>query len=162
MTAENSQIFDTSALNDLEVGRVQLRVPLFGNVIQIGTAGITPTEKITVDASPQTVSIKRTDGTPMQVEISDFSRPKPVFDRPVDEVSAVRVMSAEELLHPPDDQKNKSALWIGWTIIHPSPTNPEGEIKPIGGENFSRFMRTVAFYAAHKQQKAKLQKNNRF
>lgn len=61
---------DVSAgIDELREGTLTLRVPLRDGVIQVGTADTLPRTMIEVSSGPSAVSVRRTDGTPLQAQI---------------------------------------------------------------------------------------------
>lgn len=61
---------DVSAeIDELRAGTLTLRVPLRDDVIQVGTADTLPRATIELRTGPSAVSVRRTDGTPLQAQI---------------------------------------------------------------------------------------------
>jgi hypothetical protein len=80
----------------MRTGRIRLTVPLLDDVIQIGVAGTLTTGTIEVDKTPSTIAVRRTDGKPLQAEISHAGEGqgavgRAVFQTPVDTLTLLRV-----------------------------------------------------------------------
>jgi hypothetical protein len=56
-------------LNQLRCGTVSLTVPILGQAIQVGSADPLPAATIVVSKTPGNVTVRRTDGSPLQAQI---------------------------------------------------------------------------------------------
>ena len=57
------------SVSEMRTGTVLLSVPLFDDVIQVGTDGAPATGTIEVTKTPSTMVVRRTDGRPLQAQI---------------------------------------------------------------------------------------------
>lgn len=80
----------------MPTGSVRLTVPLLDDVIQIGVAGNLTTGTIEVAKAASTIAVRRTDGKPLQVQISlagegGAAIRRTVFRTPVESLKLLRV-----------------------------------------------------------------------
>ncbi len=97
-----SLAFAVPDLDELNSGTVHLSVPLLDDVIQVGVGGNPMTGKIQVSKVPIGVTVRRTDGKPMQAQIlhrhrrcAASSMRVTVFREPVDRLRLHRVSSGD-------------------------------------------------------------------
>jgi len=88
------------AIDAMDTGTVLLSVPLVDEVIQIGAERTLTIGTIEVTKTPSTMTVRRTDGTPLQAEI--LHRPDrgaqvrmPAFSEPVDVLRLRRLPGAD-------------------------------------------------------------------
>ena len=76
------------AVSELRTGKLRLRVPLLNDAIQIGAEGTLTIGTIEVDKTATTMSVRRSDGHPLQAHIlsrrgAGTSSRNPVFHEPI-------------------------------------------------------------------------------
>lgn len=76
------------AVSDMHTGTLRLSVPLLDDAIQVGAEGTLAIGTIEVDKTPTTMSVRRSDGRPLQAHIlhrrmDGHSSRNPVFEEPV-------------------------------------------------------------------------------
>lgn len=84
-----SPLFLANELGEMRRGEVTLSVPVKNNVIQVGVDSIDETGEILVKKGWRGVTIKNTDGSPIQVEVIDDVTPDritTVLKEPVAEI----------------------------------------------------------------------------
>lgn len=80
----------------MPTGSIRLTVPLVDDIIQIGVSGKLATTTIEVAKTPATITVRRADGKPLQVQICDAGGGEPtdrrnVFQTPIDSLRLLRV-----------------------------------------------------------------------
>jgi len=127
-------------LDGMHSGTIELSVPLLDGAIQVGIGGKVATATIQVSKTPTTVTVRRTDGAPMQVQIlhehRGYTGPTVrtnVFRTPVDCLRLERRVSE----HGP--------LWFPVDVIHVN-----------RGQDLSRFVATIATFGLAKQARARI------
>jgi hypothetical protein len=120
-------------------GTIYLSVPLLDDVIQVGIGGNVATATIQVSKTPTTVTVRRTDGAPMQAQIlhehRGYAGPTMrtnVFRTPVDYLTLEQRVS-----------QNGPSLWFPAETEHVN-----------RGQDLSRFVATIATFGLAKQRQA--------
>lgn len=91
MSEAITETFSSSRLDEMELGTIELSVPLLDGIIQIGAGGETDVGRIRVTKETCTVTVVRVDGGPMQVDIvADAQSSARVFAVPVPALRLVR------------------------------------------------------------------------
>jgi hypothetical protein len=75
-------------VSDMHTGTLRLSVPLLDDAIQVGAEGTLAIGTIEVDKTPATMSVRRSDGRPLQAHIlhrcaDGHSSRNPVFQEPI-------------------------------------------------------------------------------
>jgi hypothetical protein len=125
-------------LDEICSGTVYLSVPLVNDIIQVGAGGRLATGTIQVSKTPTTVTVRRTDGRPIQVEIlhehQGYTGPTVrtmVFDEPVNCLRLQRISSG----HGPQ-------FWLATEAVHVDRQ-----------QDLQQFVRTIATFGLAKQRK---------
>jgi len=120
----------------MDSGTIQLSVPLLDNAIQVGIGGNVATATIQVSKTATTVTVRRTDGAPMQVQIlhehRGYTGPTVrtnVFRTPVDCLRLERRVTA-----------NGPSRWF-----------PAETVRVNRRQDLSRFVATIATFGLAKQ-----------
>lgn len=126
-------------LDEIDSGTIYLRVPLLDDVIQVGIGGDVATATIQVTKTPTTVTVRRTDGAPMQAQIlhehqgyAGPTRRTNVFRTPVDCLRLEQRVS-----------ENGASHWFPAETMHVN-----------RGQDLSRFVVTIATFGLAKQHQA--------
>ena len=84
--------FTSKDIDGMPSGTTELSVPLIAGVIQIGARGDLEVGRIRVVKTPSTVTVRRVDGSPLQVEIVDADQATrlTVFRQPVEQLRLQR------------------------------------------------------------------------
>ena len=128
---------DVSAeIDELRAGTLTLRVPLRDDAIQVGTADTLPRATIEVRTGPCTVSVRRTDGTPLQAQIvhrhADGAETlRTVFTEPV---ARLRLQRLRRL--------NGSPVWM---VV--------GGVTAHSAADLAQLVQTVVCFASAKQRR---------
>jgi hypothetical protein len=124
-------------LGEICSGTVYLSVPLLNDIIQVGAGGKLATGTIQVSKTPFTVTVRRTDGRPIQAEIlhehQGYTGPAvraKVFEEPVNCLSLQRISSG----HGP--------LWLAAEAVHVDRRH-----------DLQQFVNTIATFGLAKQRK---------
>jgi len=84
MSEATTETFPSERLDEMELGTVELSVPLLRGIIQIGAGGEADVGRIRVTKESGTVTVVRVDGGPIQVDIvADTQSSARVFAAPV-------------------------------------------------------------------------------
>ena len=125
-------------LDEIDSGTIYLSVPLLHDAIQVGIGGDVATATIQVVKSSASVTVRRTDGAPMQVQIlhehRGYTGPTvrtKVFRSPVD----CLVLERRGIEHGQN-------LWFPTEMAHVD-----------RGEDLSRFVATIATFGLAKQRR---------
>jgi hypothetical protein len=136
--APGSLLLTVADLDEIYSGTVYLSVPLSNDVIQVGAGGILTTGRIEVSKTPTTVTVRRTDGRPIQAEIlheyPGYSGPtvrRKVFDEPVNCLILQRISSGDG-----------PRLWLAAQAVHVDRQ-----------QDLQQFVHTIATFGLAKQRK---------
>jgi hypothetical protein len=90
--AADQLTFVSDDIDGMPSGTIELSVPLVAGVIQIGARGDLEVGRICVDKTPTTVTVRRVDGSPLQVEIVDGEQATrlTVFRQPMEQLRLLR------------------------------------------------------------------------
>jgi hypothetical protein len=125
--------FASEDIDGMPSGTVELSVPLVGGVIQIGARGDLEVGRIRVVKTPSTVTVKRVDGNPLQVEIivdGEQATRSTVFRQPL----------AQLLLQRTGDGAGATAVWYA-----PGPINVDRT------EHLKQFVDIIGRFATAKR-----------
>ena len=125
-------------LDEMDSGTIYLSVPLLDDVIQVGIGGNVATATIKVSKTPTTVTVLRTDGTPMQAQIlhehQGYTGPTvrtKVFHTPVD------CLRLEQR-----GSENGPSLWFPTETVHVN-----------RAQDLRQFVVTIATFGLAKQRR---------
>lgn len=100
--APGSHALAVADLDEIDSGTVYLSVPLVNDVILVGAGGDLSTDTIQVSKTPTSLTVRRTDGRPLQAQIlhehQGYTGPTvrtDVFDEPLDCLSLELMRSAD-------------------------------------------------------------------
>jgi hypothetical protein len=123
-------------LNEICSGTVYLSVPLLNDIILLGAGGKLTTGTIQVSKTPTTVTVRRTDGRPIQAQIlhdhPGYTGPTvrtKVFDEPVNCLRLQRITSCDG-----------SGRWLATEAVHVD-----------RHQDLERFVKTIATFGLAKQ-----------
>lgn len=128
--------FVSEDIDGMPIGTVELSVPLVGGVIQIGARGDLEVGRIRVVKTPSTLTVKRVDGNPLQVEIivdGDQATRSTVFRQPVEQLRLQRT----------GDGAGTTAVWYAPGPINVDRTEHLKQFADIIGRFASAKRRTV-------------------
>jgi hypothetical protein len=122
--------------DEIYSGTVYLSVPLLNDIIQVGAGGILRTGTIQVSKTPTTVTVRRTDGRPIQAQIlhehPGYTGPtvrRKVFHEPVNCLRLQRISSGDG-----------PRLWVANEVVHVD-----------RHQDLQQFVRTIATFGLAKQ-----------
>jgi hypothetical protein len=134
--APSSLSLAVADLDEIYSGTVYLSVPLLNDIIQVGAGGILTTGTIQVSKTPTTVTVRRTDGRPMQAQVlhehPGYTGPtvrRKVFHEPVNCLRLQRIGSGDG-----------PRLWLANEVVHVD-----------RHQDLQQFVRTIATFGLAKQ-----------
>jgi len=144
--APGSLLLAAADLDEIYSGTVYLSVPLLNDIIQVGAGGHLATGTIQVSKTPTTVTVRRTDGRPMQAQIlhehRGYSGPTvrtTVFPEPVNCLRLQQIGSCDG-----------SRLWRASEAVHVD-----------RHQDLQQFVITIATFGLAKQRKISGQEKHR-
>jgi hypothetical protein len=133
MIVNSRPAFASPDLDGIPSGTVELSVPLIAGVIQIGARGDLEVGRIRVVKTPSAVTVRRVDGSPLQVEIivdGDQVTRSTVFRQPVEQLRLQRTT----------DGAGTTAVWYA-----PGPINVDRT------EHLKQFVDIIGRFATAKR-----------
>jgi hypothetical protein len=134
--SQRSLALAVADLDEISDGTVYLSVPLLNDIIQVGAGGDLATGRIQVSKTPTTVTVRRTDGKPMQAQIlhehQGYTGPTvrtKVFHEPVDCLRLQRIAGGDG-----------PRLWFANEGVHVD-----------RHQDLQQFVRTIATFGLAKQ-----------